>query len=67
MNESDLSLKNLLLKRGYIVTDKCFNGDKWNRMIIDLEGNDIGYFDGRNVLEKLNIIPDENSNQLSLF
>ena len=67
MKEEDMPLKDLLLKRGYIVTDKCFNGDKWNRMITDLEGNEIGYFEARNVLEKLNIIPDENTNQLSLF
>ena len=48
------SVKDILLKNGFIVTDKKFGGwDRTNRMITDLDGNEKGFYHVLNVLDEL--------------
>ena len=48
------SVREILLERGYIVTDKCLQSwQKSNRLITDLQGNEIGYFKPLEALKKL--------------
>jgi hypothetical protein len=52
--ENEKSVKEILLKHGYIVTDKCFGG--WNkgcRMITDLKGNEIGFYNPLDAVNEL--------------
>ena len=52
--DSDKSIKEILFVNGFIVTNKRFGGwDKTNRMITDLEGNEIGFYHFSTVIKKL--------------
>lgn len=53
MNCKNKSIRELLLEKNIIVTDKCYsNYDDGRRLLIDENGNELGYYNSFDALNK---------------